>query len=88
MMDWDGGGWSWGQWLAMTLSMLAVWGVLIAAVVIALRGWPGNRRSDESPQRLLGERFARGELSEDAYRRTRHLLDERDVHCPDVHESP
>src|SRR5581483_538087 len=43
MMWWpDHGGWGWGGWLAMTLTMLAFWG-LVAWVVVSLVRPPGWR---------------------------------------------
>ena len=62
----------WG-WVAMTIGMVVFWGLLITLVVVLVRGM--NRPGDQglgqrpSPERLLAERFARGEIDEDEYRR-------------------
>jgi putative membrane protein len=62
----------WG-WVAMTLSMVVFWGLLITLAVVLVRGL--NRAAGQadgprpSPERLLAERFARGEIDEDEYRR-------------------
>jgi putative membrane protein len=73
MMYWtnhDLSGWG---WVAMMLSMVVFWGLLITLAVVLVRGL--NRpagQADEarpSPERLLAERFARGEIDEDEYRR-------------------
>jgi putative membrane protein len=44
--------------------------LLLIAVVIALfwRRGRGPRDRDDSPKRILGERFARGEINADEYR--------------------
>jgi putative membrane protein len=77
MMGWYGG-WGWGAWLAMTLVMLLFWGLIIAggiAVVRSLRPGPSDGRGTSSDAlRLLDERFARGEIDEDEYRKRRDLL--------------
>lgn len=80
MMWWDDGGWGVGQWLAMTLMMVAFWGLLIVLVVWLVRGMRadsnrGNtsldgRRADEA----LAERFARGEIDEEEFTRRRQVL--------------
>lgn len=81
MMTWHGG-WGWGDWLAMSLFMLAFWTLLVVGVV-ALARWAGAGRDRErgvpgepppDPQRILDERLARGELTEEEYQRRRDLL--------------
>ena len=73
MMFWtdhDWTGWGWG---AMTIGMVLFWGLLIALTVVLVRGL--NRPADRaygprpSPQQLLAERFARGEIDEEEYGR-------------------
>lgn len=77
MMGWDDGGWGWGGWLAMTLMMLVFWGGL-AAVVVALVRSSRPPASAPDPGRdargILDERFARGDIDEDEYRRRREAL--------------
>jgi putative membrane protein len=64
---------SWWGWLLMMLGMLGFWGLLIALVVVLVRRpSPPDQRPHLSPEDLLAERFARGELDEDQYR---HRLD-------------
>jgi putative membrane protein len=62
----------WG-WVAMTLGMVAFWGLLIVLVVELVRGRNrpagGTDAARPTPERLLAERFARGEIDEDEYRR-------------------
>ena len=78
MMFWtdhDLSGWG---WVAMVTGMVVFWGLLIALAVILVRGL--NRPADlahgprPSPEQLLGERFARGEIDEEEYRRHRAAL--------------
>lgn len=73
-MMWWHGSWSWGAWLAMTLTMLVFWGLVIWAVVAVGRGLAAGRspRAEE----ILAERFARGEIDEEEYQRRTHLLHE------------
>lgn len=69
------GGWG---YLLMAVSMLLFWGVVITGIVLLVRyfGRPqGRSRGDMSdPERILAERFARGEIGEEEYRRHSHLL--------------
>lgn len=56
------------MWLWPTLLLLA----LVAVAVAATRLWP--RRHGASAQRILDERFARGEIDGDEYRARRDQL--------------
>lgn len=80
------GDWGWGGWLAMGLMMVVFWGLLIALVVVLLRGtgsvhrhdWPApSAGATDSAQRILDERFARGEIDAEEYRTRRDLLRSR-----------
>jgi putative membrane protein len=75
MMWWpDQGGWGWGGWLAMTLTMLAFWG-LVAWVVLNVVRQPGGRREPgPDAEEILAQRFARGEIDEDEFRQRREAL--------------
>jgi putative membrane protein len=78
MMWWYGGS-GWGGWLAMALVMAVLWGVVILG---GLAAWRALRRDDDAeqwqrqpdPERLLDERFARGEIDVEEYTRRRDLL--------------
>ncbi|MBQ0983192.1 SHOCT domain-containing protein [Streptomyces sp. F63] len=74
MMFWydhDVGGWG---WFAMSVGMILFWGLIITGAVMLFRSL-GNR--SEQPQRpvppsaeqVLAERFARGEIDDEEYRR-------------------
>lgn len=70
MMFWSGHDLTGWGWVAATVGMVVFWGLLIALAVVIVRGV--NRQADgprPSPERLLAERFARGEIDEDEYRR-------------------
>ncbi|MFI6727395.1 hypothetical protein NRF20_03695 [Streptomyces sp. R-74717] len=91
-MVWYGGGWGWGGWLVMAVVMVMFWALAIAGIVVLVHyltsahrghqpgpppssgehGW-GGRRAEE----LLAERFARGEIDEDEYKRRLALLREQ-----------
>ena len=70
----------WGAWLAMGLMMLLSW-TAVAAVVVA---WLRTRHRDDGPpawallhhdaERILNERFAKGEIDEEEFTRRRDAL--------------
>jgi putative membrane protein len=79
MMRYHDGGWGPGAWIAMAFVMVVFWGAVVTAIVFAVRGWhnqptgsPGPTTSDA--QRILDERFARGEIDADEYQHRRDLL--------------
>ena len=67
---WWGGDWGWGAWLAMAVMMLAFWALVFWAGLTLARS---DRRRPDS-EAILGERFARGDIDDDEYRRRRELL--------------
>ena len=83
MMGYYGDDMGWGGWLAMSLSFVVFWGLLIALVVWVVRSLradtsrenqglpptPGSR-ADE----VLAERFARGEIDAEEFTQRRELL--------------
>ena len=79
-MMWYGGGW--GGWIMMTVLMLLFWGGLLTAIVLAARSFGTDSRSRSGPtvspraDELLSERFARGEVDEEEFRRRMALLRE------------
>jgi putative membrane protein len=84
------GGWGWGAWLIMTVVMVLFWALVIGGIVVLVRyvtgaqrggqpgspswGWPG--RGGSRAEDVLAERFARGEIDEEEYRRRLALLRE------------
>ena len=71
---WWHGSWGWWQWLGMSVAMLAFWTVVVWAVVALLRGGEAAPAARQSPEAILAERFAAGEIDEDEYRRRREVL--------------
>jgi len=78
-----GGGWGWG-WIITAVVLVVLFALVITAIVLAIRylGGGGGHRGRGSPQQargaeeVLGERFARGEIDEDEYRRRMSALQE------------
>jgi len=86
MMYWYGSGMSgWGYGL-MTVSMILFWGAVIFGIVLLVRYFgrsgqppaapspPQSAESPPSPERLLAERFARGEIGEEEYQQRLAVL--------------
>lgn len=65
-----GSGWGVGAWVAMGLMMLVFWGGVVSVVVLLLRHAHANEGTNpphHDAERILRERFARGEIDEDEY---------------------
>jgi putative membrane protein len=85
MMYWYGSGMSgWGYGL-MTVSMILFWGAVIFGIVLLVRYFsrsgqppaappPQSAEPPPSPERLLAERFARGEIGEEEYQQRLAVL--------------
>ncbi len=78
MMGWHYGDPGWGAWIAMGSMMVVFWALLATAGFALLRSL---RREGAAPpqgpanaQRILDERFARGEIDADDYRTRSELL--------------
>ncbi|MTD59191.1 SHOCT domain-containing protein [Amycolatopsis sp. RM579] len=76
MMYWYGNGMSGWGFALMTLSTIVFWGLVIFGVFVLVRGVSrssaGRRFGStgrSTPEELLAERFARGEIDEDEYHR-------------------
>lgn len=71
------GGWGSGGWILMGAVMVLLLAVLITAVVLAVRHLAGSdaqrNRADSAassrPEDALAQRFARGDIDEDEFRR-------------------
>jgi putative membrane protein len=81
---WDHG-WSWAGWLVMCVAMLLFWIGLIVATVVAIRYLDASRephlagRTGPAPEDLLAQRYARGDIDDDEYRRRLATLREHRV---------
>ncbi|GAA1274547.1 hypothetical protein GCM10009646_71790 [Streptomyces aureus] len=88
---WYDGGWGWGGWFFMAVFMVLFWALVIFGIVALVRYFSGahhDHRFERSPssgepgwgtrraEDLLAERFARGEIDEDEYKRRLALLRE------------
>jgi putative membrane protein len=69
-------------WILMIVGMVAVWALVITAVVLAVRYLAGPRGTAAIPsgsgetraEDVLAQRFARGEIDENEYRQRLSLL--------------
>lgn len=71
MMYWDNGMNGWG-FLFMTLIALVLLGLIVSAIVFTLRqtgSRPQIMPPGDDPRQILAERYARGEIDEEEYRR-------------------
>jgi Zn-dependent protease with chaperone function/uncharacterized membrane protein len=82
MMMMDNGHWGWGSWILTTSATVVFWALMITAVVLVARYLlslsqrpPGTRSTAvSSAEQLLAERYARGEIDDDEYKRRLTLL--------------
>ncbi len=74
MMYWGNGDWNWAAWMAMSISMVLFWGLIVWAMFSLLRNGTSQERT---PLQILDERFAHGDIDEEEYRRRREALRER-----------
>lgn len=74
----------WGGWVVVTMVMVVFFALVIAAVVAAVRYQDDTGRgakgrggpSARAPEDVLADRFARGEVDDEEYRRRIALLRE------------
>lgn len=80
MYGWGGDSWGIAGWIAMALLMVLFWGGVVTVIVFFLRrphsehGLPATRPSYHDAERILHERFARGEIDETEYLARRAAL--------------
>lgn len=73
MYGWHWDGMGWGGGLLALITMVVFWGGLLTAVILVIRHLSGPRTTS-SAQRILDERFARGEIDADEYAARRAKL--------------
>lgn len=76
-MMWWHGDWNGWAWLAMTVSMVAFWGLLIWGVLSVVRSAGGGSAvstGPPDPEQILRERFARGEIDADEFEQRLEVL--------------
>jgi putative membrane protein len=87
MCGWDGNGWmwhgwGWGGWIVTALVLVAIFALVIATIVAAVRYFTDGQRGTsaahqgQAAEDVLTERFARGEIDADEFRRRVTLLRE------------
>jgi putative membrane protein len=74
MASWAGG-WGGGPWVGIV--WLLFWAALVIGALYLFRRRPLNRDPDESATAALAERYARGEIEEEEYRKRLRVLRER-----------
>jgi putative membrane protein len=77
MMYTYGGG---AGWFVMALMMVLVWGAIITAVILVIRGGgrqPVPSRPHDVSEHVLAERFARGEIDEEEFHQRLGVLQGR-----------
>jgi putative membrane protein len=77
-MMWSNG-MGWGGWLMMSVVMVAFWVIVVFGIVALFRGTRDGgsrapRRDEDDAQHILDERFARGEIDAEEYRRRQQVL--------------
>ena len=75
-MHWNwSGSWSGWNWGLMMIAMVAFWGLVIWAIVAAVRS-PNNSQQgrSDSAEQILARRLAAGEIEGDEYQRRLDLL--------------
>jgi putative membrane protein len=80
MMGWYGSGMSGWGYALMTLGMVLCWALVIVGVIAVVRFLARNDRptvARPSPEQLLAERFARGEIDEHDYHQDLDTLRDR-----------
>ena len=70
MMFWYGNGMGGWGYALMTVGTILFWGLVIAGVILLVRYLARGPQAAENaaPERILAERFARGEIDEEEYR--------------------
>lgn len=74
MMFWYAHGVSGWGWFGMSVGMVLFWALIITALVLVFRAVSRPHEHTHTPaaptpQQILAERFARGEIDEEEYRR-------------------
>ncbi|OAH10371.1 SHOCT domain-containing protein [Streptomyces jeddahensis] len=81
MFWYDHGHGGWG-WFAMSIGMILFWALIIMVAVLLFRALSRPHEHTRNPavptpEQILGERFARGEIDEEEYRRRLDVLHPR-----------
>jgi uncharacterized membrane protein/Zn-dependent protease with chaperone function len=83
MMMMDDGHWGWGSWILTTLTTVVFWALIITAVVLLARyllslsqrtTGTTHATGASNAEQVLAERYARGDIDDDEYKRRLGLL--------------
>jgi putative membrane protein len=80
MYGWGGDSWGIAGWIAMAVLMVLFWGSVVTVIVVLIRrphhdgGAIGANPTHHDAERILNERFARGEIDETEYLARRTAL--------------
>jgi putative membrane protein len=80
MYGW-GNGWGAGMWIVMAVAMVVFWAIVVFGIVALVRTF-GHTHDQPAvppadPESILRERLARGEIDEEAFRKTLAALREK-----------
>lgn len=74
---WGGMGWMWLWWVLIVVGIVAMAFGLMRATTSGNRGGSGRSSGGRSSARqILDERYARGEIDEQEYRKRRRAIDD------------
>lgn len=79
MGNYGTGGWGWGSWLLMSLTMLVILALIAWGLFLLWRASVGGEEAGSAPrpptpEAILRERLARGEIDPDEYRQRLEAL--------------
>ena len=66
-----------GSWGGLGIGMVLVWGVILAIIVLLVRGVAGRSPTsvDKTPLQLLKERYARGDIGREEFEQKKRDLE-------------
>lgn len=80
MYGWGGDSWGIAGWISMAVLMILFWGSVVTVIVVLVRrphrdgAMIGAHPTHHDAERILNERFARGEIDETEYLARRAAL--------------
>lgn len=77
MYGYGDGAWGMGAWIVMVLLVLLFWAAVITSIVLLFRRTgttQGAAPTHQDAERILNERFARGEIDEEEFSARRSAL--------------
>lgn len=66
-------GWHWGMWIFF----IAFWLLVILGIVMVIKWFSSQASSRESSLEVLEKRYAKGEISEEDFNKTKEKITER-----------